>query len=147
MTHRIASRWSGVGEGSVVTTGPVLAGVLGPQGADVVLGFAFAEAQRRMVPLQVVVAGPALPVGADALLIDLIERWAEKYPAVSVTTNVHRGIDAAVVLAGATRGCGLVVVPKSADATMAVVLQALSRRTHCPLVVVRDTIAGAAPRP
>ena len=103
---------------------------------------AFSEAQRRGVAVRVVIAGSPAAAGSDVFLFDLVERWAEKYPGVSVATSVRRGVDAAVVLSAATRGCGLAVMPQPADTNTAAVLQALSRRAHCPLVLVGETTGG-----
>jgi hypothetical protein len=139
----------GILSGRAVATGPAPAGpvlvcLADTPGGDAVLRFAFAEADRRGAPLHVLVTGPASAV-QDAVLHDLIERWAEKYPAVPVTTRVSRGIDAAVSLTAATRGCGQAVVAEPADAGAAAVLHALSRRTHCPVAVVGETTARPVP--
>jgi hypothetical protein len=117
----------------------VLACLLGSPIDEAVLRVAFAEAERRAVSLRVVAAGPA---AADAQSVDLIERWAEKYPAVPVITMIRPGLDPAVVLTAATRGQGLAVVPKPSDAKSEAALRALARRTHCPLI-----IAAEAPSP
>jgi len=111
-----------------------------------VLRFAFGEAQRRGVAVRVVIAGSLAATGSDVFLFDLVKRWADKYPAVSVATAVRHGVDAAVVLSAATRGCGLAVMPQPADANTAAVLDALSRRAHCPLVLV-DAATGGQHQP
>jgi hypothetical protein len=135
--------------GPAVPAGPVLVCLSEAHRGDAVLRFGFAEADRRAAPLHVLVTGRPAPTGEDAaVLLDLVERWAEKYPAVPVTTRVSRGIDAAVSLTAATRGRALAVVAEPADARAAAVLHALTRRAHCPVVVVGEMgVAPTAPRP
>jgi hypothetical protein len=116
--------------------GPVLAGILAARPAEDVLRCAFAEAQRRDVALHVLLAGPASAAGEEILVRDLVDRWAEKYPAVPVTVSVRHDVDAAITLTGASRRCGLVVVAEPADSHDAAVVQALSRRARCPLMIV-----------
>jgi hypothetical protein len=118
-----------------VTAGPVLAGILAIRSAEDVLRCAFAEAQRRDVALHVLAAGPPPAAGEEAMVRDLVDRWAEKYPAVPVTFSRRHGVDAAITLAGAGRRCGVVVVAEPADGHDAAVVRALIRRTDCPLTV------------
>ena len=117
------------------TAGPVLAGILATRSADDILRCAFAEAQRRDVALHVLTAGPSPTADEEVRVRDLVDRWAEKYPAVPVTFSRRHGIDAAITLTGASRRCGLVVVAEPADGHDAAVVRALSRRVHCPLTV------------
>jgi hypothetical protein len=91
------------------------------------------------MPLRVVATRRAA-AGDDPMLLDLIARWADKYPEVAVTTRVCRGIDAAVTLTAAAGCCGLAVIarPEPADPQSAAVVHAVARRSHCPFVVVGE---------
>ena len=53
-----------------------------------------------------------------------------------VTTDIRRRIDAAVTLVAATRRCAVVFVARISDPAIAAVLRAMTRRAHCPVVVV-----------
>ena len=115
---------------------PVLVGIIGMSpAADAALRVGFAYAEARGATLRVVCVGAA-SVDDDAFLIDLVDRWAEKYPRVTVTFSVRRAIDAAVTLAAAARSCGLLVVPASGEPGVAAVTKALVRRSGCPVVLV-----------
>jgi len=133
-----APSWTGDTE----PAGPVLAGILAGSSAEDVLRCAFAEARRRAEPLRVLLTGPAPAADEDLHLRDLIERWAEKYPAVSVTVAVRHDVDAAITLTGASRHCGLLVVAQHADGRDAAVVQALTRRAHCPVMVATSVGTG-----
>lgn len=117
------------------SAGPVLAGILATSSAEDVLRCAFAEAQRRDVTLHVLATGPSPTAEEEATVGDLVDRWAEKYPAVRVTLSRRHGVDAAITLSGASRRCGLVVVAEPADGHDAAVVRALTRRARCPLMV------------
>ncbi|MEU8233168.1 universal stress protein [Actinoplanes sp. NPDC048967] len=125
--------------------GPVLIGIHGIVTADEALRCAFAEADRRGVPLTVVLTG-ATPWPDSVDQSELVRLWAEKYPEVPVTTTIRRGLDPAVVIAASSHGCGLLVVQRPADPAAAAVVDALSRRAHCPVVVVGEAAlpTGAA---
>ena len=122
--------------GPAGAAGPVLAGILAVATAEDVLRRSFAEARRRTVTLRVLLAGPVTAAGEDALVGDLVDRWAEKYPDVPVTVAVRGGLDAAITLTAATRRCGLAVVAEPTDAHEAAVVEALARRAYCPVIVV-----------
>jgi hypothetical protein len=113
---------------------PILVGIVGAASADTALRAGLNYADACGAPVCVVCAGPA-SAADDALLCDLIERWAEKYPRVRVTTRICRSIDAAVTLTAASRPCRVVVLAKSAEPAVAAVIAAVSRRAHCPVVV------------
>lgn len=124
--------------------GPVLAGLIGASPAEAALRRAFAEADRRGVALRVILAGTA-PAEEDRHLGDLIERWSEKYPGVPVRAMTRRGIDAAVTLTAASRGCALLITQRPADANSSLLVTALSRRACCPVVVVPAAAEPADP--
>jgi ABC-type glycerol-3-phosphate transport system substrate-binding protein len=114
--------------------GPVLVGVVGAAPAEAALRHAFDEADRRGAALLVVATGAA-PVPPNTDLQDLVDRWAEKYPGVTVETRVRRTVDPALVLAAASAGCALLVVPPPSDVGSSALVDALSRRAHCPVVI------------
>jgi hypothetical protein len=114
---------------------PVLAAVIGPAPADPVLRHAFAEADRRGAQLRVVAAGRA-GAGDDELLLDEVDRWAEKYPRVPVSLSVRRQLDPAVTLAALSTGAGVLVLEVTGSPVVRSVVGALRRRAHCPLVVL-----------
>lgn len=120
------------------TAAPVLVCLLGESPSDEILRFSFDEALSRETALDVLLTGPASSTEEDVLVLDVIERWAEKYPTVPVTTRVRRGVDAAVTLTAATRGHSLAVLPVPANARTAAVLVAVSRRTHCPVTLISE---------
>jgi len=120
---------------AAAAAGPVLAGILAVRSAEDVLRCAFAEAERRDVALRVLAAGLSPTAGEDVHVRDLVDRWAEKYPAVPVTFSRRHNIDAAVTLVGASRCCGLVVVAEPVDGHDTAVVQALARRAGCPMMV------------
>lgn len=123
--------------GPLDPTGPVLVGVVGATPAEAALRYAFTEADRRRTALQVAAVGPA-SAEIDTHLHDLVERWAEKYPDVPLTTRVRRTVDAAVVLVAGSRAVDLLVVQQPADAASSALVDSLRRRAHCPVVVVGD---------
>jgi len=125
---------SQVAQGPAASGGPVLLGVIGPELEEAAMGHAFAAADDRDVALLVVVTAAA-PAGEDRSVAELIDRWSEKYPGVVVTTSARRGIDAVVTLAAASRGCSILVVQEPASARSAALLNALSHRVRCPVVV------------
>jgi len=133
--------------GPAEVAGPVLAGIMAAATAEDVLRCCFAEAGRREVGVRVLLAGPVPEAGVDVLVGDLVDRWAEKHPAVPVTVEVRRGLDAAITLTAATLHCGLVVVAEPADAQEAAVAHALARRAHCPLVVAPPHLGPVEVRP
>lgn len=116
--------------------GPVLVGVLGTAPAEAALRYAFAEADHRGAGLLVILAGEVSPED-DADQVEVVRRWAEKYSDVAVTTSIRHRIDPAVVLAAASHGGGLLVVQHPEDTATAAVVDAVSRRARCPVVVAR----------
>jgi hypothetical protein len=118
---------------------PVLVGIVGAVSADAALRAGFDHANACGAPVRVLCAGPA-SAADDAFLRDLIERWAEKYPCLRVTTRVCRSVDAAVTLTAASRSCRVVVLPASTEPAVAAVTAAVARRARCHVII-------ADPRP
>ena len=121
-------------EGSAGPAGPVLVGVHGAAPAEDTLRYAFAEAEHRGVELLVILTGEVPQVDSD-LQTDAVRRWAEKYPQVPVRATTRRRLDPAVVLAAASHGCGLLIVPQPSDPGTAAWVDALCRRARCPVAV------------
>jgi hypothetical protein len=121
-------------EGPAGPVGPVLVSLHGTAPADEALRYAFDEAEHRGVGLLAVLTGDVPQEDGD-LQCDVMRRWAEKFPAVTVRSTVRRLIDPAVVLAAASDGCGLLVVQQPADPGTAAWVTALSRRARCPVAV------------
>ena len=117
-----------------VPDGPVLAGLIGSAPVEATLRRAFCEADERHTGLLVVLTGAAGP-DDDRQVCELVDRWSEKFPGVRVRSEIRRGIDAAVTLAAASRGCGLLVTQEPDDGTTKALVNALSRRAWCPVVV------------
>jgi hypothetical protein len=115
-------------------TGPVVTGFLGTAPAEAALRYAFGEADHRGVALLVILTG-VVPPGEDACQLEVVRRWAEKYTDVAVTTSIRRRIDPAVVLTAASRGVGLLVVQQPENTATAAVVEAVSRRARCPVVI------------
>jgi DNA-binding transcriptional LysR family regulator len=120
--------------GPAGTAGPVLVGVIGTAPAEAALRHAFDEADRRGARLRVVATG-AVPALSDTHFCDLVDRWAEKYPGVTVETRIRRAVDPALILAAASAGCALLVVSQPLDVGSSALVDALSRRAHCPVVI------------
>ncbi|HEY7272468.1 MAG TPA: hypothetical protein VH502_07010 [Actinoplanes sp.] len=120
---------------------PILVGIVGAASADTALRAGLDHADACGAPVCVVCAGPA-PAADDALLCDLIERWAEKYPRVRVTTKICRSIDAAVTLTAASRSCRAVVLGESSEPAVAAVFAAVARRARCPVFVDNERLNG-----
>jgi nucleotide-binding universal stress UspA family protein len=112
----------------------ILVGIVGTASADAALRAGLDRADACGAPACVVCAGPA-SAADDAFLRDLIERWAEKYPRVRVTTRFSRSIDAAVTLTAESRSCRVVVLTASTEPAVAAVATAVARRAHCPVLV------------
>jgi hypothetical protein len=124
-----------------VPDGPVLAGLIGSAPMEATLRRAFLEADERHAGLSVILTGAAEP-DDDRQMYELVDRWSEKFPDVPVRSGIRRGIDAAVTLAAASRGCALLVTQEPRDGTGEALAKALSRRACCP-VVVAHTAAPA----
>jgi hypothetical protein len=114
---------------------PVLAGVIGSAPADPALRLAFAEAARRDVPVLALGIGTAAALD-EVAFADQVRRWRTRYPGVPATVSVRRGIDAAVVLAAASRGAALLVLDASGGPTVRSIIRAVRRRARCPVAVV-----------
>ena len=125
-----------------VPDGPVLAGLIGSAPMEATLRRAFSEADERHAGLLVILTGVAEP-DDDRQMHELVDRWSEKFPDVPVRSGIRRGIDAAVTLAAASRGCGLLVTQEPGDGTSEALVNALSRRACCP-VVMAHTAAPAS---
>jgi hypothetical protein len=124
---------------AVVTAGipdqaPIPVGIVGTASADTALRAGLDHADACGAPVIVVCTGP-VSAPEDAFLCDLIERWAEKYPRVRLTTRICRSIDAAVTLTAASRSCRAVVLGASPEPTIAAVMTAVARRAPCPVLV------------
>lgn len=129
-------------DGAATEPRPVLAGVEAAT-ADSVLRFAFLEAALRGTPLLVVRLPGAVPAapGCDAGLADVLTRWSGKYPQVRVRWVARRSVDAAVVLAAASKSAQLVVVGLAGAGSAIRLLngsvsRALVHRAGCPVAVV-----------
>ncbi|MFC3742252.1 hypothetical protein [Paractinoplanes deccanensis] len=120
----------------------ILAGILDSRTADDVLRAAFPEAQRREMPLRVLLAGAAAAPEQTGVR-ETVERWSGKYPGVACAVTAHPGLDAAITLAAGARRCVLVMTAEPAGARDAAVLRAVRRRLPCPLT----TVAAGAARP
>ncbi|MDQ7910406.1 universal stress protein [Phytohabitans sp. ZYX-F-186] len=72
---------------------------------------------------------------AEGAFLDLLETWSAKYPDVPVRLAVRHGLDAAIVLAAASRSARLVVVGGLAGPA----LSALVTRAACPVAVIPAT--------
>ncbi|GIF01765.1 hypothetical protein [Paractinoplanes rishiriensis] len=123
-------------------SGTVTAGILTVDSAEDVVRHGFAVAQDHGVALHVLLMEQAANVLPTGELTDLIERWAEKYPQVPVTVSVRAGIDAAIVLAAASRRCGLLVLAAPHGARETGVFRAVRRRARCPLSVAKADPGG-----
>ncbi len=129
----------------------VVVGLDGRPGAAVVLGYAFAEAERRRWPL---LALHALPAGADAQrrseesmrLGDILRGPRHDHPDVQASACVVQG-DLAQVMLGAARNARLLVVGRPARHSQpgawprSAACQVMSR-LPCPLVVVPQSEAA-----
>lgn len=139
---------------------PVVVGISAAP-ADDVVAFAFAEADRRHVPLvaEHVWCRPAdrspAREGADGpsesqaraaaqrLLDDAVTAWSDRYPEVPVRRVLRHGLDPAFALTASSRTACLVVVGPSA--TAGGVTRALLHRAGCPVAVVRRAPGGSDP--
>jgi nucleotide-binding universal stress UspA family protein len=59
-----------------------------------------------------------------------------KYPGVPVTVSHRHGLDAAIVVAAASRTAALVAVAAQPDRWAGSPAQAIADRAHCPVLVV-----------
>jgi nucleotide-binding universal stress UspA family protein len=131
---------------------PVVVGVDAGQDAQHVLGFAFAAAAARSVPLVAVHAwtaafpgtdpGPdATYAGAAAVLAGQLAGWPARYPDVMVRRIVERDRPAAALRRAAHRAQLLVVGTRGhgqvAGMVLGSVAHALVHAAPCPVAVVR----------
>jgi hypothetical protein len=57
---------------------------------------------------------------------------------VPVSVSVRVGLDAAIVLAAAANGAELLLVAETHGRREDAIIQAIRRRVHCPLTVIRS---------
>ena len=138
--------------------------VVGADGSEVsaaAIGYAFAQASQRLVPLTVVHVWAsdfsrippgrrhpesdvlANPEQEQALAAEEIAGWSEKYPDVRVNRHVLRG-NPVKVLVDHSEGAELLVVGSSGRSGLAGMLlgsvsQGVLQRAHCPVAVVRGS--------
>jgi len=117
--------------------GPILAGIIGPAGADRVLRRALDEAGQHGLPVRVLAVGRMPPV-AEVALADQVARWSEKYPDVPVSFAVSRVLDAAVVLTAASGDAGLLVLEDPGGPPTPALIRAIRRRARCPVLLLTD---------
>jgi nucleotide-binding universal stress UspA family protein len=134
--------------------GPVVAAVAGDDTDDAVLEFAFAEAQRRGVPLvaahartrsifdarQLVMAAIAPALDREDEIGGLLEDWSSRYPGIEVQVNSRVGRPGPALLEAA-RGAGLIVLgSRGRGARSGLVLgsvsQAVLHGAHSPVAVI-----------
>ncbi|BCJ68819.1 universal stress protein [Polymorphospora rubra] len=142
--------------------GHVVAGVDGSACSVLALGYAFAQAAARDVPLHVVRAwrppatgatpAPFDPDAVGALeraeLRELLVGWQDRYPRVRVTSEVVADAPGRTLI-DATRHAALVVVGSRGRGgfrglLMGSVSQQLLHHSHCPVAVVRELPGGEA---
>ncbi|MFB6397901.1 universal stress protein [Polymorphospora lycopeni] len=142
--------------------GHVVTGVDGSPCSVLALGYAFAQAAGRDVPLHVVrawkpPAAEAPPVAFDpeavgalerAELRDLLVGWQDRWPEVRVTSEVVADAPGRTLI-DATRHAQLVVVGSRGRGgfrglLMGSVSQQLLHHSHCPVAVVRELPGGRA---
>ncbi len=109
---------------------PVLVAIAGAADPEPTVAAGFETADQRGVPVVVLAVGPH-----DAEPAELVQRWLEKFPGVPVTMSHRHGLDAAIVVAAASRAAGLVVVAAEPRWTGSVA-QAIADRARCPVLVV-----------
>lgn len=145
--------------GPAATPPRVVVGADGSEGSAGAIGYAFAQAAERLVPLTVVhVATPdvdgthsalrltgsnllALSQHEQALAAEEIAGWSEKYPDVPVNRHVLRG-HPIKALVDHSEGAELLVVGSRGRSGFAGMLlgsvsQGVLHHAHCPVAVVR----------
>jgi len=139
----VRGRWRSVGD---YAPGPVLVGVDGSAAADAALGFGFAEAQLRGVPLLAVCALADAPgslgdyLRLQAEFEQVIARHEKKHPEVPVLRQVAQGGARAALLAAANDAQLLVVGSRGRGGVTGMLLgsvsQAVLHHAPCPVAVV-----------
>lgn len=138
------------GEEDIV--GTVVVGVDGTPISREALGFAFAEAAARQVPLHAVHAWSAAPNDATAedddrqraerLLESWMSQWQDMYPAVETTALPVQSTDVTTTLVDASAKASLLVVGSRMRGELRARLLgstafALAHTSKCPLAIVR----------
>jgi nucleotide-binding universal stress UspA family protein len=138
---------------------PVVVGVDGSANNHLAVGFAFEEASTRGVPLLAVHAwwSPAISLGlshrvrfdvaevhtaAEAVLVDALAGWREKYPDVALEPMLVNRPNPEQLLIELSRRAALVVVgPRGRGGFAGLLLGSVSRalihHAYCPVAVVR----------
>lgn len=128
----------------------IVVGVRDPDDADAALEFAFSEAALRGAKLIVLHATPRFPsLGAEAQeekaavlvgrhLDEVLDKWRQKFPDVTVTTDVVRGHPAHLLASLSTRADIVVIGRHDTDGTAgsSVVRHSLLGHAHGPVVIV-----------
>jgi len=113
---------------------PVLVGIDPAYDTDGLAEFAFAEAELRGAPLEVVWLRPAGP--HDPTATDALRRWSEKHPEVGVTMITRYGVDSAIAMSAASHSAQLVVVATTGRPASQWAARALVGRAGCPVAVI-----------
>jgi nucleotide-binding universal stress UspA family protein len=140
---------------------PVVVGVDGSPGSQAAVGYAYAEADTRNVPLVVQnvwwtpsydgltpppdawqVDPAALEEEAGRIVAEAVAGWAEKYPDVPVDTRLTHGADAEAELIESSAHASLVVVGSRGRGgftglLLGSVSQALVHHAECPVAIIR----------
>jgi len=146
--------------GHAAPVDPVVVGVDDSPGAQLAIGFAFAQADERGVALGVVRAWspPAgawesrpevvegVIAGEHASLEELVSGWWDKYPQVRVTTDVVVEHPAAALVRASSTAQLLVVGSRGRGALRGMVLGSVSqhvlRHSSCTVAVVHEAPAA-----
>ncbi|GAA1816043.1 universal stress protein [Luedemannella flava] len=144
---------------------PVVVGVDGSAVSEGAVGFAFAEAASRRVPLVVqhVWWAPAfdgitpgdpwqvdpaeLEAEAGRIVAEAVAGWSARYPDVAVETRLTHGADAEAELIETSAHASLVVVGSRGRGgftglLLGSVSQALTHHAECPVAIVRTVPPG-----
>ena len=151
--------------GQADATWPVIVGVDGSPTSQAAIGFAFAEASARGVPLVAVYVGwapsmdsPDAATGwsvdaamvrqqGERVLAEATAGWSQTYPEVTVVHRLIEDPDEEGALVEASRQAVLVVVGSRGRGGFRGLLlgsvgQALVHHAHCPVAVVHPVPAG-----
>lgn len=143
----------------------VLVGLDGTPRCDAALGFAFAVAQRRGLPLvavhawtadrpadlEAVTASPgATEATARSVVAAALERWTARFPSVPVTTELVERDPAAALIAGSAEAALVVVGSRGFGRVRAALLGSVSRAVvegvAGPVAVVRPDLRWSGRR-